>query len=682
MRQPMSKLVSLIFVCAICLFGVSAQSAAAVPCPAPMSFGAPTYFPSGLQTNGLATGDLNGDGIADLVAANETSGSVTVRFGNGSGAFPSSLQFLVTTPSAVAIADFNRDGKLDLVTTSRSNNKIIVRLGLGGGIFAAPVQSAVGSSPSGVATGDFNGDGNIDIVTANGGSSNISLLLGNAAGSFTTATSFNVLRGSGDWALVTADFNGDGKVDVATANRGSANISVFLGNGAGGFLSAMNYTAGAEPFSIATGDFNGDGKADIVAANNAGSNLTVRFNNGAGGFPTAATLSSGVQPFSVATGDLDNDGWVDIVATNQASNSVSVFRGNGNGTFAVRTDFAVSSGPRAMIVGDLDDNGGIDIAAGVNSSAIAVLLNACSTNSPPTILAGIVTRQQDAGSSNSTIATVHDEQDDPEDLSVTINGGASARSNGVTVSNISVDAAGNVTADVSASCGALDAMFTLAVTDSGGLSATAMLGVDVTDETTPPVINNGDPIPDVTVHLPLNSPELSMPVTFDLPIAADNCTASPTVTSSPVSGSIFNVGSTVVAVTATDELNNTATATFRVNVLFNFGGFQQPIDPFPMLNIATAGSAVPVKFSLSGDKGLKIFAPGYPASSPVGCNDNEPGSTIEETVTAGSSTLVYDASSDRYTYVWKTSKAWKETCRIFILRLSDGSEYYARFRFR
>jgi hypothetical protein len=37
------------------------------------------------------------------------------------------------------------------------------------------------------------------------------------------------------------------------------------------------------------------------------------------------------------------------------------------------------------------------------------------------------------------------------------------------------------------------------------------------------------------------------------------------------------------------------------------------IDPFPALNIAKGGSSIPVKFSLSGDKGLDIFAAGYPA---------------------------------------------------------------------
>ncbi len=680
MRDIMRLFVSFVSVCIICVLGMCAQNAAAAPCP-DISFVPPVYFPGGVNTNALATGDINGDGKVDLVAANEGSGNVMVRFGNGSGAFPTALQLFVTTPSSIAVADFNGDGHVDIATTSRSNNRLTVWLNLGGGAFGPPVQTTVGSSPSGIAMGDLNGDGRTDLVTSNGGSSTITFLPGNGAGAFPTATSVSIARGSGAFGIVTADFNGDGKRDVATANRGSANISVLIGNGIGGFAAAVLYPAGSEPNNIATGDFNGDGKPDLVTANLASNNLTVRINNGLGAFPTAVTLSAGAQPGFVSIADLDDDGHADIVAANQASNNLSAFRGGGNGTFAAPINFAVNAPLRALAVADLNGNGKVDIAAGVASSNIAVLLNACVTNTAPTISTGVVTRQQDAGVSNSSVATVNDGEQDLDELEVTVNGGASSTLNGVTVSNIAVDAAGNVTADVVASCGASDALFTLTVTDNEGLSATAMLGVDVTNETTPPVINDGKPIPDISIYLLPNSPDLSMPVNFDLPMAVDNCSASPTVSASPASGSTFNVGSTIVTVTAEDDLDNTATATFRVNVLFNFGGFLPPVDPFPMLNIATAGSAVPVKFSLSGDKGLNILASGYPASSPVACNANEPGSTVEETTSVGGG-LSYDAGSDRYKYVWKTDKAWRSTCRIFILKLADGSEHYARFSFR
>jgi hypothetical protein len=469
---------------------------------------------------------------------------------------------------------------------------------------------------------------------------------------------------------------------VATLNRGSLNISVLSGNGSGGFVSAGSYpTAGTTPSGIAVADLNGDGSPDLVNANSGSNNVVIRMNNGAGSFPNAVALSTGVEPIAVATGDLDRDGHTDIVVTNRRSRSLSVFRANGDGSFAPRTDLAVNMGPRALVVADLDNNGTFDLASGIESGNIAVLLNNCSPNSAPTISSGVVTRQQDSGSSNSVIATVGDDQDDLNDLDVTVDGGTSATVNGVTVSNISIDTSGNVSANVSAACGASDAEFTLRVTDSGGLSETALLTVSVSNETTPPVINKGNPLADVTVYLPPNSPDVSMPVTFDLPLATDNCTGSPMVTSSPVSGSTFEMGTTTVTVTATDGLNNTSMATFRVKVLLNFGGLLPPLDPFPQVNTSTAGSSIPLKFSLSGYKGMNVLASGYPASSPVPCDQSEPGPIVEETQTAGNKLLSYDVATDQYSYIWKTSTAWKRSCRILILKLADGTEHYARFSF-
>ena len=115
---------------------------------------------------------------------------------------------------------------------------------------------------------------------------------------------------------------------------------------------------------------------------------------------------------------------------------------------------------------------------------------------------------------------------------------------------------------------------------------------------------------------------------------------------------------------------------------YNFVGFFQPVDNLPTLNLASAGSAIPVKFSLGGDRGLAIFASGYPVSSPIPCDINEPGSVIEETGNAGGNSLSYDPATDQYSYVWKTNKTWKKTCRMLVVRFNDGSQYFAKFRFK
>ncbi|MBK7598203.1 MAG: ExeM/NucH family extracellular endonuclease [Acidobacteria bacterium] len=110
-------------------------------------------------------------------------------------------------------------------------------------------------------------------------------------------------------------------------------------------------------------------------------------------------------------------------------------------------------------------------------------------NAPPTISAVGAMQQQGSPSANSTIANVNDVDQAENTLSVKVNGGTSATVNGVTVSNITVDAAGVVKADIVASCNATNAAFTLRVTDSYGLFAETTLNVTVTANTAPTVGN-------------------------------------------------------------------------------------------------------------------------------------------------------------------------------------------------
>jgi hypothetical protein len=117
-------------------------------------------------------------------------------------------------------------------------------------------------------------------------------------------------------------------------------------------------------------------------------------------------------------------------------------------------------------------------------------------------------------------------------------------------------------------------------------------------------------------------------------------------------------------------------------VNYQFLGFFSPVDNLPTLNAAKGGSAIPAKFSLGGDQGLDIFAPGYPKSQKIHCDTSVPLDTIEETVTAGSSSLSYAAGADQYHYVWKTEKAWAGTCRQLILRLNDSTDHVANFKFK
>ena len=49
---------------------------------------------------------------------------------------------------------------------------------------------------------------------------------------------------------------------------------------------------------------------------------------------------------------------------------------------------------------------------------------------------------------------------------------------------------------------------------------------------------------------------------------------------------------------------------------------------------------------------------------------------------AGGSSLTFDTTTNLYKYVWKTEKSWKGTCRILVVRLSDGTDHFAKFSFK
>ena len=101
-----------------------------------------------------------------------------------------------------------------------------------------------------------------------------------------------------------------------------------------------------------------------------------------------------------------------------------------------------------------------------------------------------------------------------------------------------------------------------------------------------------------------------------------------------------------------------------------------------MVNVAKAGRAVPVKFSLDGYYDMDILKAGYPGSQQIDCDSLAAVDIVVKTVTAGSKELSYDESTQEYTYIWKTEKAWAGSCRQLILKLNDGTEHLAYFEFR
>jgi hypothetical protein len=159
-----------------------------------------------------------------------------------------------------------------------------------------------------------------------------------------------------------------------------------------------------------------------------------------------------------------------------------------------------------------------------------------------------------------------------------------------------------------------------------------------------------------------------------LPVEAP-CNPAGTATPTPCVASGAGT-SQVTVLTAAASVWNVGLAAYA------FGGFSSPVDNAPVINSSKAGSVIPVRFGLGGDRGLNVFAKGYPKSRPVACSTGDPIDAVEETTSAATNLLSYSAGTSRYQYTWKTERTWAGTCRAFVARFRDGTEAQAMFQFR
>jgi hypothetical protein len=172
---------------------------------------------------GMALGDLDGDGLSDLVTPNR--GEIAVVLGASDTGFGAPRTIPADRPFAVALGDVNGDEALDLVFATEPGT-VRVHRGDGGGFFArqAWFETEMPSGAKGIAVGDFNADGRTDAAIQNFSSSGVLILLG---GDEQIRTS-EVAGGENPWGLVTGDLNVDGRDDLVVLDYSGRVANVYL----------------------------------------------------------------------------------------------------------------------------------------------------------------------------------------------------------------------------------------------------------------------------------------------------------------------------------------------------------------------------------------------------------------------------------------------------------------------
>lgn len=350
---------------------------------------AKTDYATDLTPQDVATADFNGDGKLDLAVATGNN-SVSVLLGNGTGAFPTHVEYPVPGhPIAIVAGDFNGDGKMDVATVDEYQSEISVLLGNGDGTFQAHQEYATGNHPVALATADVNGDGYLDIVVCDLNDNKVAVLLGNGDGTFKNHVDY--ATGTGPSGVAIGDFNNDGKLDLVVANNGDNTVAILAGNGDGTFQGPTAFPTAILPNSVVVGDFNGDGNLD-VAAGTSNKSVSVLLGSGNGTLQNHKEYTIGANSVVVAAADVSGDGKLDLISADYNDNTVSTLVGNGDGTFKGRSVFPTAGGPSGLAVGDFNNNGKLDIAAAANTNnTVSVILDSMITLSPNVLGFGKVT---------------------------------------------------------------------------------------------------------------------------------------------------------------------------------------------------------------------------------------------------------------------------------------------------
>nr|MBA4150764.1 VCBS repeat-containing protein [Verrucomicrobiota bacterium] len=193
-----------------------------------------TNIPVGLNPMSIHARDVDGDSIVDIVTANQGDGTLTILRGQPDFTFVHWKTITLfpggtPAPTYALAGDVNKDGLMDIVVANGGSNTVSILLQNSSQEFVIATNYSVGLNPRCLLLRDLNKDKNLDIAVANFGGATVDILMGNGDGTFERGG--RIATGRNPICVVGSNFNGDGTTDIAVSNFGDDTISLFLYSG-------------------------------------------------------------------------------------------------------------------------------------------------------------------------------------------------------------------------------------------------------------------------------------------------------------------------------------------------------------------------------------------------------------------------------------------------------------------